>query len=45
MLKMQCKNMPNSKALVKDSVLGYSLKNLSLLHPRIAVQLNHILDG
>ena len=37
--------MPNCKALGKDDVQGFWLKNLSSLHPRITVQLNHILDG
>ena len=37
--------MPNWKAPGKDGVQGYCLKNLTSLHPRIAVQLIHILDG
>ena len=34
--------MPKWKAPVKVGVQGYWLKNLTSLHPRIAVQLNHI---
>ena len=45
MVKMEWKKMPNWKAPGKDGVQGYWLKNLTSLHPRIAVQLNHILDG
>ena len=45
MVKMQCRKMPNWKALGKDGVQGYWLKNLTSLHPHIAVQLNQILDG
>ena len=45
MLKMQCRKMPNCKAPWKDGVQRYWLKNLTSLHPRIAVQLNHILEG
>ena len=45
MVKMQCRKMSNQKAPGKDGVQGYWLKNLASLHPRIAVQLNHILDG
>ena len=45
MVKMQCRNMPNWKASGKDGVQRYWLKNLTSLHPRIAVQLNHVLDG
>ena len=37
--------MPNWKAPEKDGVQGYWLKNLTILHPRIAVQLSHIPDG
>ena len=44
MLKTQCRKMSNSKALVKDDGLRYWLKNLTPLHPHIAVQLNHTLD-
>ena len=44
MVKMQCRKMPNWKAPGKDGVHGYWLKNFTSLHPRIAVQLNHILD-
>ena len=36
--------MPNWKAPGKDGMQRYWLKNLTLLHPSIAVQLNHILD-
>ena len=45
MVKMQCRKMPNWKAPEKDGVQGYWLKNLTILHPRIAVQLSHIPDG
>ena len=45
MVKMQCRKMPNWKVLGKDGVKGYWLKNLTSVHPRIAVQLNRILDG
>ena len=45
MVKMQCRKMPNSKALVKDVVQGFWLKNLTSLCPRIVVQLNQIPDG
>ena len=41
MVKMQCKMMPNWKDPGKDDVKEYWLKNLTSLHPRIAVQLNH----
>ena len=44
MRKMQCRKMPNWKTPGKDIVQGCWLKNLSLLHPHIAVQLNQILD-
>ena len=37
--------MPNWKAPGKDVVQGYWLKNLTSLHPLIAFQRNHILDG
>ena len=43
-VKMQCRKMPNWKAPWKDGEQGYWLKNLTSLHPHIAVQLNHILD-
>ena len=45
MVKMQCRRMPNRKSPGKDGVQGYWLKNLTLLHAHIAVQLNQILDG
>ena len=45
MVKMQCREMSNWKASGKDCVQGYWLKNLTSLHPRIAMQLNHVLDG
>ena len=45
MAKMQCRKMLNQKALGKDGVQGYWLKNLTSLHPCIAVQLNYTLDG
>ena len=38
-VKMQCRKMSNGKALEKDAVQGYWLKNQSSLHPRIAVEL------
>ena len=37
--------MPNWKAPGKDGVQGYWSKDLTSLHPHIAVQLNQILDG
>ena len=37
MVKMQCRKMLNWKAPGKDGVQRYWLKNLTLLHPRIAV--------
>ena len=42
MVKMQCRKISNRKAPRKDGVQGYCLKNLTSLHPRITVQLNHI---
>ena len=45
MVKIQCRKMPNWKAPGKDGVQGYWLKYLILIHPRIAVQINQILDG
>ena len=45
LVKMQCRKMPNWKASGKDCVQGYWLKNLTSLHPRIAMRLNHVLDG
>ena len=42
---MQCRKLPNWKAPGKDGVQGYWLKNLTSLHPSIAMQLNQILDG
>ena len=44
MVKVQCRKMPNWKAPGKDGVQGYWLKNVTSLYPRIATQLNHILD-
>ena len=41
----QCRKMPNWKALGKDGVQGYWIKNLSNLHERIAVQISKILMG
>ena len=41
---MQCRKTPNWKAPQKDDVQRYWLKDLTSLHPDIAVQLNHILD-
>ena len=40
-VKIQCRKMPNWKAPGKAT----GLKNLTSLHPPIAMQLNHILDG
>ena len=40
MVKMQCRIMPNWKAPGKDDMQGYWLKNLTSLHPRIAMQVN-----
>ena len=37
--------MSNRKAPGRDNVHVSWLKNLTSLHPRIAVHLNHILDG
>ena len=45
MLKTQCRKMPNRKAPGKDGLQGYWSKNLTSLHPRVAVQLNQILDA
>ena len=45
MVKMQCRKMPNWKVPGKDGVQGYWSKDLTSLHPHIAVQLNQILDG
>ena len=46
MVKMLCsRKMPHWKAPGKDGVQGYWLKNLTSLHPCIAVELNHILPG
>ena len=45
MVKMQGRKMPNQKAPGKDGIQGYWLKNLTPLHSRIAVELNHILQG
>ena len=42
---MQCRKMAYWKAPAKDGVQEYWLKNLTSFHPRMAVQLNHILDG
>ena len=43
-VKLQYRKMSNWKAPRKD-MQGYSLQNLTSLHPHIAVQLNQILDG
>ena len=45
MVKIQGRKMLNWKAPGKDGAQGYWLKNLTLLHRRIAVQLYQILDG
>ena len=42
---MQCRKMANWKAPKKEGVQEYWLKNLTSVHLRIAVQLNHILHG
>ena len=44
MVKTQCRQIPNWKAIGKDGVQEYRLKNLTSLHSCIVVQLNHILD-
>ena len=44
-IRMQCRKVPSWKTPGKDGVQGYWLKNLTSLHPPIAVRLNHILDG
>ena len=41
---MLCREMANWIAPGKDGLQGYWLKNVTSLHPRIAMQLNHILD-
>ena len=40
MVRIQCKKVPNWKAPGEDGAQRYWFKNLKLLHPRIAVQLN-----
>ena len=45
MVKMECRKIGNWKGPGKDSVQRYWLKNLTSLHPSIAAQLNHILNG
>ena len=45
MVKIQGRKILNWKAPGKDGMQGYWLKNLTLLHRRIAVQLDQILDG
>ena len=42
---MQNRKITNWVAPAKDGEQGYWLKNLTSFHPRIAVQLNHIVDG
>ena len=44
-VKKQCRKMPNGKALEKDGVHGYWIKNLSNLREQIAIQINKILMG
>ena len=44
-VKMQYRKMPKWKAPGKDCVQRFWLKNLTSLHPRLAVQLHYILDG
>ena len=41
----QCRKMPNGKASGKDGAQGYSIKNLSNLHERTAVQTSKIWMG
>ena len=45
MVKIQCGKMPNWKAPGKDGMQEHWLIKLTSLHPCIAKQLNHILDG
>ena len=45
MVKMECRKISNWKGPGKDGVQRYWLKNLTSLHPSIAAQLNHILNG
>ena len=45
MVRMQCIRIPNSEAPGINDGQGYWFKKLTSLHPRIALQLNHILDG
>ena len=45
MVKIQGRKILTWKAPGKDGMQGYWLKNLTLLHRRIAVQLDQILDG
>ena len=45
MVKIQCRKMPNWKAPGKDGTQEHWLIKLTSLHPCIATQLNHILDG
>ena len=45
MVKIQCRKMPNWKAPGKDGMQEHWLIKLTSLHPCIATQLNHILDG
>ena len=40
MVRIQCKKVPNWKAPGEDGVQRYWFKNLTMLHPRIVVQLN-----
>ena len=45
MVKIQCRKMSDWKTPGKDGAQGHSPKNLTSLHPHIAVHLNHILDA
>ena len=45
MVKIQCRKMSDWKTPGKDGAQGHSPKNLTSLHPYIAVHLNHILDA
>ena len=45
MLKTATKKMKNWRAAGEDGVQGYWLKNLTSLHPRLADQLQEVLNG
>ena len=44
-IRKQSKKMPNWKALGRDGVQGYWIKNLSSLYERVSSQMNRILVG